>query len=377
MNLNKNNIIFPIEFNFLKGGMLHSACTLINALKKDYNIYILAYEKAEIFDVITDVNHLKLKKDWSISILSPVNTIRTHMEVREILKGFSSSNTLTITNNVGSELIFSGFGFNNVPIRRIFVSRGGNYSGKTGFFLKMGFKSVIKFIAISNHQIKILISKGVKKESIKLIHNGVETNNFKPKPRTNVIESIGIVGFIHPLKNQLLAIKAIKILKERGYKINLNIYGLAFSSTDKEYKKIIDLYIEENDLLNDIIFKGYVSNKDEIFNHNDILLSCSLAEGFGRTVVEGMAYSLPCIGLTESGGVLDIITNNYDGILINNSEQELVDVILKLFNDNEFREMIAVNAFNTYSAKFTDEIMCNKYKLFLEEVFCEIENKSL
>lgn len=365
----KKNIIFPIEFNFLKGGMIHSVSSLINFLKNDYNVYILAHKDAEIFQQIKDVNHLKLKHNWSISVFNLLKTLRTYTEVKKITKNFPKESTLVLTNNVGSELIFSGFGIKKNNLNRFFVSRGGNYEGKTGFFLKLGFKSVNKFIAISNRQVKILKQNGIEEDKISLIHNGVEANKFGYLENKKELKNIAIVGFLHPLKNQLLAFYAIRKLKDLNYNFTLNVYGEASSNIDVEYKKILDKYIKDNELEDNIIYKGYEENRDEIYLNNEVLLSCSLSEGFGRTIVEAMAYSLPCIGLYESGGLLDIIENNENGILINNSVHELVEVLIKLHDNYEFRKQIEKNAFNTFESKFTDKIMSEKYKILIDSFF--------
>lgn len=368
----KKNIVFPIEFDFINGGMVQSVLTLVNFLKKDYDIYILAYKDAEILKHTRDVNHLILKNNWSISISSPLKTLRTYIEVRSLLRDFPVESTLVITNNVGSELIFSGFGIKRIILGRFFVSRGGDYTGKTGFFLKQSFKSITKFIAISQRQVDVLMRKSIFRKDIILIHNGVENNILSVSDNNSQISNIAIVGFLHPLKNQLLAFKAIKKLKDLNYNFVLNVYGSASSDIDIEYKLKLDKFIIENNLQNVIVYQGYIHEKDKIYSKNQVLLSCSLSEGFGRTVVEAMSYSLSCIGLYESGGLLDIIENDYNGILIHNDVDELINALIKLYDNNDYRKYIEKNAFETYKSKFTDEIMCSKYKELIEGFFDKV-----
>ncbi len=299
--------------NYITGGMLHSVISLVNHLKKDFNVVVIANEEAEIFKKIEEIEKIKLENRFIVDFKMPIATLKTYLEIRKKIQVYNSIDSLVITNNVGSELLFSGFGIRPINIKRIFVSRGGNYRGKTGFVLKQGFKSIIKFVAISNHQKNILISNGIPAEKIVVIHNGVEKikidkkNTFDKK-----LVKISIVGYIDSKKNQLLALNSLNFIKHSN--VQINIYGIAFTKSNKQYKKKLDEFIEKEGLSKMVNYKGYEANKNLIYKETDILLSTSLAEGFGRTVAEAMSIGIPCIGLKESGGLYDVITHFKDVI---------------------------------------------------------------
>ena len=176
---NVKNIIFPIEFNHYNGGMIHSVMALASSLKNDFNIYILAHSNADVFTKNNDLLTLRMENKWVVSFKSPIKTLKCYLEIKNILKNFKNSETIVITNNVGSELILSGFGFIPIKLKRVFVSRGGDYLGKTGWFIKKSFKSVNKFIAISNRQKEVLNKVGVKDDLIAIIHNGIKVSKAK------------------------------------------------------------------------------------------------------------------------------------------------------------------------------------------------------
>jgi len=363
----KKNIIFPIEFNHFTGGMIHSTISIVEYFSEFYDVYILAHKDAEVFKLNLKAKHLILKKKWITNGKSPIKTIITYFEIRKLVNQFDKNNTYVFTNNVGSEIIFSGFGFFPIPYKRIFISRGGDYLGKTGFILRKGFKSVYKFIAVSQRQINVLKESGVTPDQIELIHNGVEIKNWKEyKYSFNKSEKIkiSIVGYINSNKNQILAVNALSKLLDKKYNLVLNIYGIAFSISDKIYEKELLTVISNLNLNESIYFKGFEKTPSKIYHNTDILISCSLSEGFGRTIVEGMAFGVPCIGLKDSGGLKDIITNNHDGILISNDLDQLVDSIIKIYDDEIFRANLSFNSRFTYENKFTKNIMCEKYKMF-------------
>lgn len=371
MSLSKKNIIFPIEFDHFTGGMIHSVVALAQSLKIDYNVYFLAHKGAEVFKLDSEIRALVLEKPWSISVSSPLKTISTFFEVKRLLKNFDLDNTLIFTNNVGSELIFSGFGFFPVSFRRIFVSRGGDYLGKTGWVVRRGFRSVYHFVCTSTRQINILNKGGIKKNQITLIHNGVAglLENFVFTFDSREVIQLTVVGYINAEKNQKLIIDALYLLKKnKQFKYCLNIYGTDTSKLNI-YTKELKALINDYDLNENVVFQGFEKNKDLIYCNTHILISSSLSEGFGRTVAEAMAYGIPCIGLIESGGLLDIITDKYDGFLIKNDKYELVNVISMLTDNSVVRNNISINAKNTYNQKFTVDKMCEKYKMLINEYF--------
>ncbi len=361
------NIIFPVEFNHVTGGMIHSVISLARGLSNDYNIFIIAHKEAEIFNIGLNVNYIKLDNPFTISIKHPIKSVRTYCEIKNKIYTYNKNDTVVFTNNVGSELIFSGFGFFPIKLNRFFVSRGGNYRGKTGWLARRGFKSVDRFIAISNRQKKVLEVSGVKKSKISIIHNGVSVNFIEKEKENKSYFRLGIVGYINENKNQILGIEALGLLISKNYKVKLYIFGEAHSPSDKKYKESLIVEIENLGLSKYVVFKGFEPNQRLIFNNIDILISTSLSEGFGRTVVEAMGFCVPCIGLIESGGLSDILTHNYDGFLIKNDKHELSMVIEMLIENKKINDKITQNAKTTYENKFTEQIMCKNYINFMKE----------
>lgn len=364
------NIIFPIEFNHFTGGMIHSVMDLAKALTNTYNVYVLANKDAEVLSYSKNIKQLQLQRPFIISISSPWKSILTHLEVRELLSDFNSNDTVVITNNVGSELIISGFGFFPIPLSRIFVSRGGDYKGKTGLVIKWSFRSIFKFIATSRHQENILKKTGVPLNKIIVIHNGIDINinNYLNKEKLDSkLVKISIVGYINKNKNQLLAIKVINKLHLDGYNVVLNVYG-NLPGKDDRYLRLLNRKINELGIHKRISFHGFVTDRKIIYENTDILLSCSLSEGFGRVVVEAMAFGIPCIGMRDSGGLKDIIENNVSGFLTDTSVKNIAHKILVLIQDDVVFKTISKNARKRYLECFTKERMIRNYMEFLEKL---------
>ncbi len=78
-------------------------------------------------------------------------------------------------------------------------------------------------------------------------------------------------------------------------------------------------------------------------------------ETFGLTVVESMACSTPVITYSISAAS-EIIDNEIDGFIVENFDlNNIVQIIEKLFNDNEYYDKMCKNALEKVKQKYTKE----------------------
>lgn len=156
-------------------------------------------------------------------------------------------------------------------------------------------KRASKVIFISNTSKKEILKKiNTKKINFCVIPHGViqdklSKRNFVFKKKIKLL----CVSKIEFYKNQLIILKALKILLDQGFDMELKLVGSNFKPALEEVKKKI----------NELNLKKNVSIKNEInFNkikkeyiNSDIHISPSMCESFGITVIESGNYSLPSI----------------------------------------------------------------------------------
>jgi glycosyltransferase involved in cell wall biosynthesis len=64
-----------------------------------------------------------------------------------------------------------------------------------------------------------------------------------------------------------------------------------------------------------VIFAGFVEKVAQVYRALDVFLFPALEEGLGSSLLEAMAYGLPCVA-AASGAVPEVIQNGRDGILL-------------------------------------------------------------
>ena len=137
-----------------------------------------------------------------------------------------------------------------------------------------------------------------------------------------------IIGLLHPMKNQLEALNAFKIVHEKYPDSRLLIVGTG----RKAYIRKLKISIKKYGLKDAALLRGYVPNPSEIFRSCHALLMCSRYEGMGRVTVEAMAYGKPVIGF-RSGATPELIEHGKTGYIYDEGPHQLADCMMKIIED--------------------------------------------
>jgi len=246
---------------------------------------------------------------------------------------------------------------------REFLSKDYNYEYKFGikYFVYWANKAY-KIIAISKaiHD-ECVINRNITTNS-EILYNGVI-------PKKSIVTLVNkelyypikllIIGVLDPGKNQLEAIKAVKILKHRGHDVELSVSGEASG----EYFNQLVHFAHEYRLEDSVVFTGYLRDAFKAYSRAHITLVCSRNEGMGRVTVESMALGIPVIGF-DAAGTSELIEHNHSGVLYRNDEVGLANEIERLWLNRELYESLRVNAHKLASEKFvTEKYAQNFFKL--------------
>ncbi|WP_288174750.1 glycosyltransferase family 4 protein [Sporofaciens musculi] len=208
---------------------------------------------------------------------------------------------------------------------------------------------------------------------VELIYNGVEPNDyilphhaFEKKPYCIILP-----GRITKEKGQLDAVKAVKILLDKGYELKLRLVGYGI---DRYYEFLKD-YVTKNGLSNYVEFMEYTDNLKYIREQSDIGVVCSVKEAFGRVTVENFFSRIICVG-ANSGGTAELIKNQYNGLLYENGNiNDLADKIEYLLDENNrsiVNDMLQ-HAYDEAVNKFSTERVVNQILLLYASLKCKNE----
>ncbi len=226
-----------------------------------------------------------------------------------------------------------------------------------------------KIIAISEKQ-KYELSEVYKiadKDKFSIIPLGFDLSRFqengeskriKFREKYNITDNeiaIAIVGRLVPIKNHELFLKSIKYVTENtNKKIRAFIVGDG-ESKEKIVNKTKELgldYTFSNDKAT-INFTSWITDVDTVYAGVDIVTLTSLNEGTPVSLIEAQAANKPILS-TRVGGVENIVVSEKTGLLADtNNVQDFSKKLLKLVDDNTYREKLSKEGWKTVKEKYS------------------------
>ena len=168
-------------------------------------------------------------------------------------------------------------------------------------------------IAISN-SIYEKYSKVITKEKIKVIYNGIDTEQFY-MPGRHIFKDSRItlcyVGGLSELKGTDDLIEACRLLNARGYKdsYRLLIAGRGNEAYEAQLRDRINQYELDN-----IEMLGFRTDVPQVMEQADVSVVTSRCEAFGRVTVEAMLTGNLVLG-ADSAGTKELLQDGKLGVL--------------------------------------------------------------
>lgn len=206
---------------------------------------------------------------------------------------------------------------------------------------------------VNSIAVKEKYNKFIPSEKLAVLYEAYELENVnKIKENSFNIDktlfNMAIVGTLHEAKGHKNALKAIYILKQKGFKVKLHIVGVGSSIYKNELLELINEFA----LLNEVIFYGYLENPLSVIGNCDVLLMCSRKEAFGLVTLEAMKLGVTVIG-NNSGGTRELIIDNYNGLLYTHNDfKDLAEKISILITDKTKLKQLSSNAYTWSNGNF-------------------------
>ena len=160
-------------------------------------------------------------------------------------------------------------------------------------------------------------------------------------------------GRLNVAKGQKYLIESVKLLRERGFDVRLQIAG-EDSESGNGYRKELEKFIQEQSMSDYVELLGSVSEERnrQGYKEADIFALPSLKEGISVAVMEAMAMETPVV-VTQVGGMAELIDSGVDGMLVPAENPEIMaDVIAKLLQDKELTLSLTQKSRQKIAAKF-------------------------
>ena len=261
--------------------------------------------------------------------------------------------------------ICSGYGYDVSSFPAKFFGLG-------KIFFKKIFKEYDTFLAMSNDMANDFVKLGCPEKKIIVHYYGTDTHFFDIERhyRRNEDFTILTIASLVPKKGHISVLQALSHLRTEHPEINFkyNIIGKGPLLQD------LEKFVLNNNLQHNVHFYGLIKHGDDlldilkkadVFIHPSVTDKSGNKEGIPGTIVEAMASGLPVIA-TYHAGIPEIITNNYDGLLIREKDVSAIkSLIFKLYSEPELRIKIGSNAKNTAVNKLDIRLKTRE----LEEIY--------
>ena len=234
------------------------------------------------------------------------------------------------------------------------------------FYYKHLNKEVTSFIAISEAVKKAWIQKGIGRNKIKVIYNGIDFQKIKkvnPKEQMENVElKLVAAGGIFPTKGQYQIVEAIgRLPKDIRNNVSLAMYGWS----DRNHIREIRHRAAKLGIGSQVKWYGAKNDVYNILCQYHVGLTCSKSEGFGRVTAEYMHVGLAVI-VSDTGANPELIHDGKTGLVYHLDDYEdLASKIEKYYRDREFLVSSASEAQKYAEEHYTKELNAgNIYQLY-------------
>ncbi|MBN1967938.1 MAG: glycosyltransferase family 4 protein [Candidatus Delongbacteria bacterium] len=248
--------------------------------------------------------------------------------------------------------------FKNIPIILTEHFTPGFYNiGLFWDILRELFYRKAKYITVLTEKSKEYFSITLKKKIV-VMPNIVRASTDKKD--SNVSKRIIAVGRLRESKGFDILINAFKIISDKYEDWILEIWG------DGELKSDLTNQIKDLELERKVFLRGVTRNIQYEMLKSDIFVLSSRVEGFGLVLCEAMSIGLAVVSTDCPYGPKEIVTNYYDGLLVENeNEIKLAEAMELLIADKTLRKKLGLNAIESMS-KFSEKNIIDRW----EKLFC-------
>ncbi len=225
-------------------------------------------------------------------------------------------------------------------------------------FLKMkhafdGFGDKITVVGVSEFVSQRAKQSPVMKDlTVKTLHNGVDTEIFRPK----VCDDIKAILKIAPEEKMVLWVTSM-FSHEKGKDY---FFELADMMKDSRYRFVVVGADQPKDYEGDVIFAGYITDRHLLASYHsaaDVVLSCSRQESFPTVCLEAQCCGTPVVAF-DVGGVCETICDGMGELIPLGNLPKMADAVARW---SDLKPVISAEILNDYRRRLSVSNMTEAY----------------
>jgi lipopolysaccharide heptosyltransferase II len=227
-----------------------------------------------------------------------------------------------------------------------------------------------KLVIVASHLIgkRMHDDFGVAHERIRLIHRGVNLEEFRPTevpPADPPAPVVGLIGRMTPIKGHEVFLKAMARVVRVLPQVKIQLIG---DAPKPQYKEDLMMLAKQLGLAGHVEFLGTRYDIAKQLSQMTVLAAPSVGEeAFGRVVIEAGACGAAVVA-SRIGGMVEIIEDEKNGLLVApNDPRVLADAVLRLLKDPALRQRLSGNLKKKVQAEFNLDRMFERTLSVYEE----------
>lgn len=325
--------------------------------KPDLEVYIACPKSSKLYRLCSEINK---DNTFAIDFPSKIKELgaiyKNTKKLVDIIRKYNFD-ILHVNGNPEHKMVMYSKIFYNFNFR-IIRTKHESKAIKDNFFTKLQYdKFMGKMIVVSNHQLQEIDKQFIKDKTV-VIHNGVDTEYFKPQKKNlelmnkyniknDYIVFVSVAGTaLH--KGWQYLVEAVSQLDDK-LKSRIKIILAGNEPKDGILKK----YVISKKMKNNVIFTGMIDDVRDVISIGDVgfVLSTSI-ETISFACREMMSMSKPVI-VSNYAGLPENIEDGKDGWIIENKDiDSLIKVIQTINKDKSCIDNFSKQAEVKSSEKF-------------------------
>lgn len=263
-------------------------------------------------------------------------------------------------------------------IPTIAISRGWTWESRKIRFYEALDRRFLRYVdhvvAVSAGQQEKILSCGVPRDNISVIHNAINLEEISHPPEQSLRQQLGLpddalivasAGRLSPEKNYGTMIDVARRVTALNNKVYFVIFGEGFLRPELEDR------IESSGLTGHFLLPGFRTDLQSVLYDIDMFMLPSLTEGLPNVALEAFAVKKPIIA-TRVGGTPEVVQDRVSGFLTSpDNSSSMAESVLRLADDTALRGNMGLAGYCHVAEYFGFEAQTRKY----EELYGAVYNR--